>query len=49
MSTGASVGESLYPEIKGQTDSGVLFYLAFTSGLADDPRALSRAVRLVEA
>ena len=32
-----AVDESLFPEIKGQTDTEVLFYLALTFGLADDP------------
>ena len=29
--------ESLYPEIKGQTDTDPLFYLALTFGLEEDP------------
>jgi predicted glutamine amidotransferase len=45
-----AVDESLYPEIKGQTDSEVLFYLALTFGLHDDPPdAVARAIGLVEA
>ena len=41
--------ESLYPEIKGQTDTEVLFYLALTFGLEDDPPdAVARAIGLVE-
>ena len=32
-----AVDESLFPEIKGQADTEVLFYLALTFGLADDP------------
>ena len=32
-----AVDESLYPEITGQTDTEVLFYLALTLGLEDDP------------
>ena len=45
-----AVDESLFPEIKGQTDSEVLFYLALTFGLADDPpAAVARAIGFVEA
>ena len=45
-----AVDESLYPEIKGQTDSEVLFYLALTFGLEDDPPdAVARAIGFVEA
>ena len=45
-----SVDESLYPEIKGQTDTEVLFYLALTFGLEDDPPdAVARAIGFVEA
>jgi predicted glutamine amidotransferase len=41
--------ESLYPEIEGQTDTEVLFYLALTFGLEDDPPdAVARAIGLVE-
>jgi predicted glutamine amidotransferase len=44
-----AVDESLYPEIKGQADSEVLFYLALTFGLADNPPdAVARAIGLVE-
>jgi len=44
-----AVDESLYPEIKGQTDTETLFYLALTFGLADDPPgAVARAIGLVE-
>ncbi len=44
------VDESLYPEIKGQTDTEVLFYLALTFGLEDDPPdAVARAIGFVEA
>ena len=32
-----AVDPSLYPEIKGQADTEVLFYLALTLGLEDDP------------
>ena len=45
-----TVDESLYPEIKGQTDTEVLFYLALTFGLEDDPPdAVARAIGFVEA
>jgi predicted glutamine amidotransferase len=45
-----AVDESLYPEIKGQTDSEVLFYLALTFGLGDDPPgAVARAIGFAEA
>jgi predicted glutamine amidotransferase len=45
-----AVDPSLYPQIKGQTDSEVLFFLALTFGLqADPPAAVERAVGLVEA
>ena len=45
-----AVDESLYPEIKGQADTEVLFYLALTFGLEDDPPdAVARAIGLVEA
>ena len=44
------VDPSLYPEVKGSTDSEVLFYLALTFGLTDDPpSAVARAVGFVEA
>ena len=44
-----AVDESLYPRIHGTTDSEVLFYLAVTQGLADDPvGAMTRAVQQVE-
>ncbi|HJS95141.1 MAG TPA: class II glutamine amidotransferase [Solirubrobacteraceae bacterium] len=44
-----AVDESLYHEIAGQTDSEVLFYLALTFGLEDDPvEAVARAIGLVE-
>ena len=44
-----AVDPSLYPQIKGSTDSEVLFYLALTFGLADDPpSAVARAIGLVE-
>lgn len=45
-----AVDPSLYPEIQGQADSEVLFYLALTFGLEDDPpAAIGRAIGLVEA
>jgi glutamine amidotransferase len=45
-----AVDPSLYNEIKGSTDTEVLFYLALTLGLEDDPPdAVSRAIGLVEA
>ncbi|UAJ77787.1 class II glutamine amidotransferase [Leifsonia sp. ZF2019] len=44
-----SVDESLYPSIRGTTDSEVLFYLALTLGLQEDPvGAMGRAIRRVE-
>jgi predicted glutamine amidotransferase len=44
-----AVDPSLYPHLKGTTDSEVLFHLALTLGLQQDPvRALSEAVRKVE-
>lgn len=40
---------TLFAEIQGSTDSEVLFYLALTNGLAEDPlAALERTVGLVE-
>jgi predicted glutamine amidotransferase len=45
-----AVDPSLYPEIQGQTDSEVLFFLALTFGLEDDPpAAIERAIGFVEA
>ena len=45
-----AVGEELYPHIEGTTDSEVMFHLALTFGLQDDPvGALERMVGLVEA
>ena len=45
-----AVDESLFPQIKGQADTEVLFYLALTFGLAEDPPdAVARAIGLVEA
>jgi predicted glutamine amidotransferase len=44
-----AVDESLYPEISGQADTELLFYLALTYGLEDDPPdAVARAIGLVE-
>jgi glutamine amidotransferase len=44
-----AVDPSLYPSIEGSTDSEVLFFLALTFGLAEDPfGAVARAVGLVE-
>ncbi len=45
-----AVDPSLYPEIKGQADTELLFYLALTFGLEDDPpAAVEQAIGLVEA
>ena len=45
-----AVDPSLYAEIEGTTDSEVLFHLALTFGLEDDPpTAVARAIGLVEA
>ena len=45
-----AVDESLFPDIKGGTDTEVLFFLALTFGLQDDaPEAVARAIGLVEA
>jgi predicted glutamine amidotransferase len=45
-----AIEPSLFPEIKGQTDTEVLFYLALTFGLRDDPPdAVARAIGFVEA
>jgi predicted glutamine amidotransferase len=44
-----AVDPSLFPGIRGSTDSEVLFYLALTLGLEDDPiAALERAIGFVE-
>jgi predicted glutamine amidotransferase len=44
-----AVDESLYPHIAGQADTEILFYLALTLGLEDDPlEALAQAIGLVE-
>jgi predicted glutamine amidotransferase len=43
------VDDSLYPSMEGSTDSELLFYLALTLGLEDDPPgAVGRMVGLVE-
>ena len=45
-----AVDESLYPAIEGTADSEVMFYLAKTFGLEDDPpRAVEQMVGFVEA
>ena len=45
-----AIDPSLYPKIQGQTDSEMLFFLALTFGLEDDPpAAVERAIGLVEA
>ncbi len=44
-----AIDPELFPEIQGSTDSEILFYLALTNGLEDDPlRALERTVGFVE-
>lgn len=44
-----AVDPSLYPHIKGTTDSEVLFHLALTQGLREDPvAAMARAIQMVE-
>ena len=45
-----AVDPALYAEIEGSTDSELLFFLALTCGLRDDPpEGVARAVGLVEA
>jgi predicted glutamine amidotransferase len=45
-----AVNESLFPEIQGSTDTEILFYLALSFGLEDDPPdAVAQAIGLVEA
>ena len=45
-----AVDESLYPEIRGGADTEVLFHLALTFGLEEDPPgAVARTIGLVEA
>ncbi|MDN4615305.1 class II glutamine amidotransferase [Leifsonia sp. F6_8S_P_1B] len=44
-----AVDESLFPLIHGTTDSEVMFYLAITFGLADDPiGAMAKTVQFIE-
>ena len=44
-----AVDPSLYPHIEGTTDSEVLFHLALTLGLREDPiAAMSKAIQAVE-
>lgn len=44
-----AVDESLFPEITGTADTEILFYLALTFGLQDDPpEAVARTLGLVE-
>jgi len=44
-----AIDPSLYPDVLGTTDSEVLFHLALTLGLKDDPiGAVGRAIRIVE-
>jgi glutamine amidotransferase len=44
-----AVDPALYPDIRGTTDSEVLFHLALTFGLRDDPvAAMRRTIELVE-
>jgi predicted glutamine amidotransferase len=44
-----AVDASLYPEIAGQADTEIMFYLALTLGLEDDPPdAVARAIGLIE-
>jgi predicted glutamine amidotransferase len=44
-----AVDPSLYPELEGTTDTEMMFYLALTFGLKDDPhQAVARTVGLVE-
>jgi predicted glutamine amidotransferase len=45
-----SIDPTLYPELQGQADTEVLFLLALTFGLEDDPpAAVEQAIGLVEA
>jgi glutamine amidotransferase len=45
-----AVDPSLFPNIEGSTDSELLFHIALTEGLEDEPiAALERAIGLVEA
>jgi predicted glutamine amidotransferase len=45
-----AIDPALYPEIEGSTDTEVLFHLALTFGLEDDPpNAVTQTIGLVEA
>src|SRR4051812_47420668 len=45
-----AIDPNLYPELGGTTDTEILFYLALTFGLEEDPPdAVARAIGLVEA
>jgi glutamine amidotransferase len=45
-----AIDESLYAEVAGQADTEILFYLALTFGLEDNPPdAVARTIGLVEA
>ncbi len=45
-----AIDESLFLDIEGQTDTEILFYLALTFGLQEDPpEAVARAIGFVEA
>jgi predicted glutamine amidotransferase len=44
-----AIDESLYPHISGTADTEILFYLALSLGLQDDPpAAVARAIGLIE-
>jgi predicted glutamine amidotransferase len=44
-----AIDPALYPEIEGTTDSEIIFHLALTFGLEDDPpTAFGRAIGLIE-
>jgi len=44
-----AVDPSLFPHIEGQTDSEIIFYLALTFGLQDDPpEAFARTIGFIE-
>ena len=44
-----AIDPSLYPKLRGQADTEVLFYLALTLGLEDDPpEAIAQAIGMVE-
>jgi glutamine amidotransferase len=45
-----AIDPSLYPEIEGTTDTELMFHLALTFGLKDDPaQAVARTIGLIEA